>query len=118
MLLGILTLMLCLSVRAQQKTITGKVRDADNRPMPGVTVSIKNKKVATTTKENGVFSIVASPGDDLVFSSVGYDGQDVKVGADNTVSVTLDADGEPRRSRGGRIRHPAEKGNHRFYCKY
>jgi len=89
MLLGILTLMLCLSVRAQQKTITGKVRDADNRPMPGVTVSIKNKKVATTTKENGVFSIVASPGDDLVFSSVGYDGQDVKVGADNTVSVTL-----------------------------
>ena len=88
-LLGISFFMAGLSVRAQQKTITGKVTDANNHPLASVTVSVKNKNVAATTNENGVFSLQASPGDVLVFTSVGYGEQEEKVGAGRAVTVTL-----------------------------
>ena len=87
--MGILLLMFCLSIRAQQKTITGRVTDADNHPLTGVTVSVKNKSAATSTTANGDFSIQASPGDILVFSSVGYGQREEKVSAGRTVSITL-----------------------------
>jgi iron complex outermembrane receptor protein len=57
---------------AQQKSISGRVVDATNSPMPGVTVSVKNKNTVTTTNEKGEFSIPAATDDVLVFSSVGY----------------------------------------------
>ena len=88
-LLGILLLMPCLGVRAQQKTITGRVTDADNHPLAGVTVTLKNKNVAATSKDNGDFAILAAEGDILVFSYVGFTPQETKVGSGRTVKINL-----------------------------
>ena len=48
MALIIIALAMSIGALAQQKTITGRVLDADSRPVPGVTVSVKGKSSATT----------------------------------------------------------------------
>jgi TonB-linked SusC/RagA family outer membrane protein len=52
----------------------GVVYDEQNKPMPGVTVYLRDKiSVGTITDPQGKFSIRASRGDMIVFSFVGYE---------------------------------------------
>jgi iron complex outermembrane receptor protein len=76
---------------AQDRTVTGKVTDAANQPIAGVTVHVKGKNVSVATGDDGTFSIHASPGDVLAFSYVGYTAQELKVGNNGAVNVTLAA---------------------------
>jgi hypothetical protein len=56
-----------------QKIITGMVADsATFRPLPYVTVQIKNKAKGTISDSDGNFKIVANEEDTLVFSFLGY----------------------------------------------
>lgn len=89
--LAMLTLALTMSISmmAQQKTITGRVLDANNHPLPGVTVTLKSKKAATTTNENGDFSILASSNDVLLFSSVGFEEHQEKVGSATSMNISM-----------------------------
>jgi len=89
--LVILASMISFSVLAQQKTITGRVLDAGSKPLPGVTVSVKGKTTATSTNENGDYSINAAQGDVLVFSSVGFGEFEERVRTSNTLNVTMSA---------------------------
>jgi len=92
MTLGIFALVTCLSTLAQQRKITGKVVDADLRPLQGVTVSVRDKSnSAVITNDNGAFSISAAGGDILVFTSVGYGIHEERIGAGNTFNITLTA---------------------------
>ena len=43
------------TANAQTRTITGKVTDAEQRPMAFVTVAIKGTNLGTLTKEDGSF---------------------------------------------------------------
>jgi TonB-dependent starch-binding outer membrane protein SusC len=73
-----------------QKAITGKVTDADNQPLAGVTVSVKGRPVAMTrTNENGDFTLPASPGETLQFTSVGFLAREIKLGDDGAITVVL-----------------------------
>ncbi|MES1215384.1 MAG: SusC/RagA family TonB-linked outer membrane protein [Bacteroidota bacterium] len=74
---------------AQQRTISGRVLDANSIPLPGVTVAVKGKSTSTATNELGVFNITASTGDVLVFSSVGYENKESKLGSENSVNINL-----------------------------
>ncbi|HEX6427822.1 MAG TPA: TonB-dependent receptor plug domain-containing protein, partial [Niastella sp.] len=74
---------------AQQKSISGRVVDASNSPMPGVTVSVKNKNTVTTTNEKGEFSIPAATDDVLVFTSVGYTPFEERVRTSVNMTITL-----------------------------
>ncbi|WP_240348375.1 TonB-dependent receptor [Longitalea arenae] len=72
--------------------ITGTVVDAKGLPLDNVSVVIKGKnKVGTTTNASGEFRIEANEGDVLVFSIVGYLEQQVTVGKNTNVSITLTA---------------------------
>ncbi len=52
-----------------QTQVTGRVTDArDGSPLPGVTVSVKKSNIATTTANDGSFSIDAPANSILVFS--------------------------------------------------
>ncbi|MEI9955922.1 MAG: SusC/RagA family TonB-linked outer membrane protein [Ferruginibacter sp.] len=78
---------------AQQKTVTGKVTDADGKPVSGVTVSIKGSAVGTTTDANGSFSIVVPANETVLkFSSAGFSYQELTVGSKNTISITMQKD--------------------------
>lgn len=77
-LLTITALLLSVIVFSQQRNITGVVLDKANyTPIPGVSVSSKNKAVITDA--TGKFSIEASVGDNLTFSYVGMQPVTIKI---------------------------------------
>lgn len=80
-------------VQAQSKTVSGTVTDEkDGSPLPGVTVSVKNTTNATQTNENGRFSIsIGSENDVLVFSFVGYESREIRVGNQSVINLPLTA---------------------------
>ena len=55
-----------------QRTIRGRVVDANGNPLSGVTVSVRGTNTATQTSSDGTFSISAAQGNTLVFTSVGF----------------------------------------------
>lgn len=75
------------------KTITGKVVDDTNSPLPGVSILVKGTATGTVTDIDGQFSLVVA-GDEsvLVFSYTGYLTQEVVVGAQTTINLTLQTD--------------------------
>ncbi len=78
-------------VTAQEKQITGTVTDGSNVPLPGVNIIVKGTSNGTQTDFDGNYSITASVGQSLVFTYVGFAEQEVVVGAENTVNVSLQA---------------------------
>ncbi|MFT4018858.1 MAG: TonB-dependent receptor [Agriterribacter sp.] len=75
---------------AQQKTITGKVKDENNNPLESVSVTVRgNPNTGTTTDAKGNFSIGASANDVLIFEFVGYQKEEVRVAGNSNLDVTL-----------------------------
>lgn len=75
---------------AQESVITGTVIAAsDNAPLPGVTVAVKGDSRGTVTDADGKFSISAADADVLVFSFIGMETQEVTVGNQATIDVSL-----------------------------
>ena len=78
------------SAFAQSINVTGRVTDgADGNTMPGVTIQVKNTTSGTTSDINGQFSLPVNPGATLVFSFIGYETQEVVVGDNRTINVTM-----------------------------
>lgn len=75
------------AVGTVQQTVSGSVRDA-NGPLSDVSVLVVGTQTATSTDANGRFSIMASNGNTLRFTMVGYEAQDVVVSG-TTVDVVL-----------------------------
>lgn len=69
--------------------VNGKVTGANGEPISGVTVNVKGSKVSTSTDGNGFFSISVPEGATLVFSSVGFESQEVPVNGRSEINVTL-----------------------------
>lgn len=82
-----------LTLFAQQKTVTGTVRDTDGKPLEAVTVGIKGTNTNVVTNANGDFSItVPSNITVLKFSSTGFNYAEINVGNKTRFSVTLEKD--------------------------
>jgi len=78
------------SIFAQGRTVTGKVTDGTGAPLAGVTVAVKGKQVATTTANDGSFSLEnIITGDLFIISSVGFNSLEQTVGSGSTLSITL-----------------------------
>ncbi|TDH24217.1 TonB-dependent receptor [Segetibacter sp. 3557_3] len=76
---------------AQQKTLTGKIIDQETgQPLQGVTVAVKGSAATVVSNATGEFSIVV-PSNDAVLeiSYVGYATQQVRPGAQSTITVSL-----------------------------
>ena len=55
-----------------QTTLSGKVVDETNQPLPGASVTIKSSKIGATTDFDGNFTISISDESKLIFSYVGF----------------------------------------------
>lgn len=84
-------LLICGSVMfAQTRTVKGKVVDKANEPLIGVAVNIKNTSQGSITDFEGNYSTqVNTENAVLVFSYIGYDKQEIKVGARNVIDVVM-----------------------------
>ena len=76
---------------AQQKSVSGVVKDDSNAPIPGVTVLAKGTTVGTVTDNNGKYSLSGIPAGATVlsFSFIGMDMQELPIGTKTTINVTL-----------------------------
>jgi len=76
-----------------QVTVRGTVKDVSTgQPLAGVTVSIKGTNQATTTDDQGNYSLEGVPGSaTLVFTSVGLEKKEVPVSNQTTINVDLTA---------------------------
>ena len=88
----IFSLLLALSMQfvfAQEKTVSGTVRDNAGIPLPGVSVVVSGTKNGTQTGFDGKYSIKAKQGDVLVFSFLGMDTMRMTVTASSVVDVKM-----------------------------
>ncbi|WP_394993183.1 SusC/RagA family TonB-linked outer membrane protein [Emticicia sp.] len=74
---------------AQEKSVTGKVTADDGSTLPGVTVTIKGTTKGTNTDVDGNFRISVPNNGRLVFSYVGFTSQEINVGNQSTINVSL-----------------------------
>jgi TonB-dependent starch-binding outer membrane protein SusC len=83
------------SAFAQARKISGKVVDAgDGVPVPGATVLVKGTTKGTATDPDGNYSIEANSGSTLVFSFVGYKSQEIVLGNQSILNVSLLTDAQ------------------------
>ena len=79
-------------IQQATKKITGTVVDASG-PVIGASVVEKGKSGnGVITDFDGNFSLTVSPGATLVISYIGYETQEVKVGNQSTLNITLQED--------------------------
>jgi TonB-linked SusC/RagA family outer membrane protein len=75
---------------AQSAKINGAViARSDGQPLPGVSVRVKGTSTGTQTDPSGKFSISANVNDVLQFSYLGFNSQEVNIGSNNVLKVTL-----------------------------
>ncbi|MDX8339374.1 SusC/RagA family TonB-linked outer membrane protein [Draconibacterium sp. IB214405] len=80
-------------VGQQQSSISGTITDDGGEPLPGVTVIIKGTTQGTVTDIDGNYTLPNVPADaTLQFSFVGMKTQEILVGSQTTINVTLLAD--------------------------
>ncbi|HMH21878.1 MAG TPA: TonB-dependent receptor [Puia sp.] len=73
-----------------QTLIRGKVLDENGRGIAGATIQVKNGGTATTTGDDGSFSILAIPGKDiLVISYVGFDPKEITSSTNTSLLVSM-----------------------------
>ncbi len=89
-----LALVFCATLGAlAQRTVTGTVTSSeDNTGMPGVSVTEKGTTNGTVTDVDGSYTLSVNENATLVFSFVGFTSQELAVGAQSTINITLSPD--------------------------
>ena len=75
---------------AQERTISGKVTNLDQKPIPSVSIIVAGTQRGTTTNNDGMYSIASvNASDTLIFSSLGMKTRNVIVGVNPILNITL-----------------------------
>lgn len=78
----------------QEKNISGTVIDNEGIPLSGVNIVVKGTNSGTQTDFDGNYTITATVGENLVFSFVGFQDQEQRVGQTSRIDVTLQSGAE------------------------
>jgi len=88
--LGVFLLALAAQISLAQKTVTGKVNDANGTPLRGASVTAKGSRTGTQTDASGNFSLtVDNSVTALEITSVGFISQEVSIDGKSSVEVSL-----------------------------
>ncbi len=74
----------------QEKLVRGVIRDEDNNPMPGVSVTVKGTYRGVATDTEGRYEISVTSQDVLVFSFLGYNTVEELVGARTSIDIMME----------------------------
>ncbi len=89
----VVLLLLCQTyVFAQNISVTGKVTDSDNLPLPAVSIKVSGSTQGTSTDANGSFTISVPSNASLVFTYIGFASQTIAVNGRTTLNVRLESD--------------------------
>ena len=90
----ILMSLFCLSARAGDVTVVGKVTDGEGEPLPGVFVLHKDSNRGTTTDADGEYSIDVPEDAALLFTCIGFKDQSVPVQGRTRIDVKMIEDAQ------------------------
>ena len=91
-LVSVMLMLMVLCAHAQERQVTGTVKDASGQPLPGVNILVKGTTNGTTTDADGKFSLGARSEDVLLFSFIGYTTQEVAVGNQTSMAISMTED--------------------------
>lgn len=79
------------SQKPQEIPVRGRITDSEKgESLPGVSVAVKGQSRGTTTNANGDFQLNVPDGNSvLVFSYIGYERQEVRVGSQGVINLAL-----------------------------
>lgn len=76
-----------------QKTVSGKVTDSETgEALPAVSIGVKGTTTGTVTDFDGNYRLSVPEGGVLVFSFVGFQSQEVEIGNQTTINISLAGD--------------------------
>lgn len=93
----LLTLFLSLIIQnalAQEKVVSGVVKDANGKTLPGVNIIVKQTKTSAQTDLDGKYSIKANEGNVIEFSFVGNKNSTITVGKSNSYNISMQSNYE------------------------
>ena len=74
----------------QNKSITGKIIDSSGSPLPGASIVLKGSSIGTISDNNGNYTLPNVPANStILISFVGMKSQEIAVGMNTTIDVTL-----------------------------
>ncbi|MEN7548487.1 SusC/RagA family TonB-linked outer membrane protein [Rapidithrix thailandica] len=77
----------------QEVTISGTVTSTeDGAPLPGVSILVKGTTKGTTTDFEGRYKLSAPENATLIFSFIGYQTQEIAIGSQSTINLTMKPD--------------------------
>jgi len=82
--------LLSIASRAQKPySVMGMVKDSQGNPIVGASVQVKDSRTGTTTDTTGVFRIKVRERDYICINSVGFRGDTIRMGSDQSLTVVL-----------------------------
>ena len=89
----LLSFFLCINLYAQNKTITGSIKDQTGEPMIGVNVLVKGTLNGSITNIDGFYTLQnVDKNATLVISYIGYETQEILVADRSEINVVLKDD--------------------------
>ena len=73
----------------EQFQVRGVVKDDKDAPVSGVTISIKNGTTGTSSDSKGEYAITVDENAVLVFSHIGFAGQEIAIGKNRVINLTM-----------------------------
>lgn len=78
-----------MTIFAQSYQVTGTVTDADNQPLPGVSVTIEGTSRGTTTDFDGKYAVMVQSMENLIFSYVGFNDKKLQMDGTKVFNVVM-----------------------------
>lgn len=94
LLMGILSLTTTYAQGGSSGIINGNIKDAQGEPIIGASVVVKGTTTGVITDLDGNFQINAAPNNTLAVSYIGYKAQEILVGNQKNIYITLQDDAE------------------------
>lgn len=88
-LLYCIGLLFSVPAAAQSQEVKGIILDETDLPLPGAVVTVKGETRGAMADVNGRFVISAKPSDALIFSFLGYEDEEVRVGSNKELTIKL-----------------------------
>ena len=79
-------------IHAQSIQVSGTVSSSDGQPIPFANVIVKGTQNGSSADESGKYTVSAEPNATLVFSSVGFQSQEIAVNGQTTINTKLQED--------------------------
>lgn len=88
-LLTMISLLVMVTVQAQEKQVKGTVKDAKGDPVQGATISVKGTQNSVAAAADGSFFINAKQGDVLSITAVSFEGKEIRVTSASSYDVVI-----------------------------